>query len=205
MTVKVKICGVTTPQQAQMIERAGADAVGLVLYPPSPRAVTLQQSLEVKAALGPFCSSVALLVNSSAAEVDHVIKSLQPSLLQFHGDESAEFCQQFDYPYLRAIRVKPGEDVEKLIEGYYSARGLLFDAWDEQRFGGTGKQFDWKLLPKKTPAPLVLAGGLTAANVAGAVATVAPYAVDVSGGVEESAGFKCQEKVAAFIAAAKSA
>ena len=201
--VKVKICGITSAEHAAQAERAGADAVGVVLYPPSPRAVTLEQAVQVKSGLGPFVSCVALLVNSDRAAVERVIAQLQPSLLQFHGDESAEFCQQFDYPYIRAIRVKPGDNIEQLCEPYQRARGLLFDAWDAQRFGGTGRQFDWSLLPQNCPAPLILAGGLDSANVAAAVAAVAPYAVDVSGGVELSPGVKCPQQMAAFIAAAK--
>lgn len=201
--VKVKICGITSAAQAAMVDSAGADAVGLVLYPRSPRAVTLQQAIEVKSGLGPMVSSVALLVNSDSAAVDRVIEQLQPSLLQFHGDESAAFCEQFGYPYLRAVRVKPGDNIEERIAGYSSARGLLFDAWDEQRFGGTGKQFDWSLLPVHSPSPLILAGGLNPANVARAIDAVSPYAVDVSGGVESAPGVKCPLQVAAFIAAAK--
>lgn len=204
MAVKVKICGITSAAQAQMVAAAGADALGVVLYPPSPRAVTLERATEVAAASGPFCQLVALLVNSDRAAVEQVIERLRPGLLQFHGDETAEFCEQFNYPYIRAIRVRPGDDVEALASGYKSARGLLFDAWDERRFGGTGQQFDWSLLPANCPAPLILAGGLEPDNVAGAVASVAPYAVDVSGGVESAPGIKCPRRVAAFIAAAKS-
>lgn len=203
MTVRVKICGITSPEQAQMVERAGADALGVVLYPPSPRAVTLSAAVKIGAALGPFSQLVALLVNSSRVEVEQVIERLQPGLLQFHGDETPAFCEQFNYPYIRAIRVKPGDDIEALAASYPRARGLLFDAWDEHRFGGTGAQFDWSLLPTHCPAPLILAGGLNADNVAAAIAAVGPYAVDVSGGVELAPGDKCADQVAAFIAAAK--
>lgn len=203
MNCRVKICGITRVEDALAAEAAGADAVGLVFYSGSKRYVTAQQALAIKSALGPFVKTVALVVNASTDEIDHLLDAVRPDLIQFHGDETPEFCQQFSVPFIRAIRMHPELNIEQEIARYANASGFLFDAWDADQYGGTGKQFNWQRLPSARHFPLILAGGLTPANVAEAVAQVEPYAVDVSGGVELAPGIKDANKVQQFIAAAK--
>ena len=203
MNVKVKICGITSRSDALHAQSAGADALGLVLYEKSPRYVSLDKACEIRREIAPSTLCVALVVNADADFVTRVIDELKPDLLQFHGDESGEFCEQFAYPYLRAIRVRPGLDLRAEMAGYPSAEAFLCDAWQKDKYGGTGLRFDWALLSGLGDKPLVLAGGLDAENVATAVAQVAPCAVDVSGGVEAAPGVKDAEKVVAFICAAK--
>lgn len=196
---RVKICGITRIDDGLAAARAGADAIGLVFYGKSPRHVTLAQGRAIAAALPPFVTSVALFVDPSAAEVRAVLETVQPDLLQFHGDESPEFCRGFGRPYLKAVRVRPGLDLLQYAARFDSARGLLLDAFVEGEAGGTGQRFDWDLIPPDLPKPVVLAGGLGTANVAQAIRQVKPWAVDVSSGVEAGKGIKEATKVAAFM------
>ena len=203
MSVRVKICGITSPEQALMAQQAGADALGLVVYSKSSRYVDIQRAAEIRAVIGPETLAVVLLVNADEATVRQVIAQVQPDLIQFHGDESPEFCQQFDVPFIRAIRMREGLDIDAEVAAYRADAGFLFDAWSDDQYGGTGHQFDWSRLPGSRDYPLILAGGLTPDNVASSVSLVNPDMVDVSGGVESSPGVKDQHKVTDFIRNAK--
>ena len=204
MTVLVKICGITSVQQAQMVQAAGADMLGLVIYEKSPRYVNVQKAAEIRSAINAPALAVALLVNPAEALVKQVIEQVKPDYLQFHGDESPEFCHQFNYPFIRAIRMREGLDVNKEVDAYRAEGGFLFDAWSDALYGGTGHSFDWSRLPTSRDYRLILAGGLTPENVDAAVELVKPYMVDVSGGVESAPGIKDQGKVEEFIYRAKS-
>jgi len=203
MTVLVKICGITSVQQAQMVQSAGADALGLVVYEKSPRYVDVQKAAEIRAAISAPALAIALLVNPSEALVTQVIDQVKPDYLQFHGDETPEFCHQFNYPFIRAIRMRQGLDLNAEVAAYKAQGGFLFDAWSDDLYGGTGHSFDWSRLPASRDYQLILAGGLTAHNVGEAVGLIRPYMVDVSGGVESAPGVKDQVEVEAFIARAK--
>lgn len=199
---RIKVCGITRPEDGQACAALGADAIGLVFYPPSPRAVTVAQAQEVVAALPPFVTVVALFVDPTVEEVNHVLQTVPIDVLQFHGDEPAAFCRQFHRPYLKAVRVQPGLNLLHYASLYPDARALLTDAYQPGVPGGTGHRFDWSLLPESLPLPLILSGGLDPDNIALAVAQVKPAAVDVSSGVEAAKGIKDAAKVAAFIAGA---
>ena len=205
MSVQVKICGITNVEQALMVQQAGADALGLVIYSESSRYVSIEQAAEIRAVIKPQALAVALLVNAEAAFVEQVIKQVQPDLLQFHGDETPAFCQQFNFPFIRAIRMREGLDLNAEVAAYNAEGGFLFDAWSDKHYGGTGHQFDWTRLPQQRDFRLILAGGLRPDNVSQAVVEVKPQMVDVSGGVESSAGVKDPQKVASFITNAKQA
>jgi phosphoribosylanthranilate isomerase len=203
MTVRVKICGITTPEQAQMAQQSGADALGLVIYEKSPRYVTIEQAAKIRASMTNDSLAIALLVNPSEALVNQVIEQVKPDFIQFHGDETPEFCHQFNFPFIRAVRMCEGLDINAEVAAYKAQGGFLFDAWSDDLYGGTGHSFDWRRLPTTTDYQLILAGGLTADNVNKAVAMTKPYMVDVSGGVESSPGVKDPQKVKAFITEAK--
>jgi phosphoribosylanthranilate isomerase len=176
----------------------------LVFYPPSPRNVGVATAREILAALPPFVSRVGLFVNPEAVWVDQVLARCPLDVLQFHGDEPADFCASFSRPYLKALRLCGPCDLRPWQEQYASAQGLLLDKRDERVFGGSGQSFTWWHLPQESPA-LILAGGLTAENVATAVAIAQPYAVDVSSGVEISPGRKDRGKMERFVAQARGA
>lgn len=196
---RTKICGITRVEDAQAAVRSGADALGLVFYAKSPRHVTVQQAALLAAAIPPFVTVVGLFVNPSEEEVRNVLREVPLDVLQFHGEEEPEFCARFNRPYLKAIRVKDGVDLVQCAARYQGAQGLLLDAYIEGTHGGTGASFDWKLIPRNLPLPVVLSGGLHAGNVAEAIRQVTPYAVDVSSGVEAAKGIKDAAKIAAFI------
>ena len=198
---RIKICGLTRPQDAEQCAAAGADAIGLVFYPPSPRHVSLDQARAIVAALPPFVTVVALFVDPSVAEVEAVLHAVPVDVLQFHGEESPDFCRQFARPYLKAVRVRPSLDLLQYAAHYAGARGLLADAFVPGMAGGTGATFDWSLLPPNLPLPLILSGGLDPSNIAAAVAAVRPAAVDISSGVESAKGIKDPALMAAFIGA----
>ncbi|WP_404362391.1 phosphoribosylanthranilate isomerase [Marinobacter sp.] len=184
MRTRTKVCGITTRDHAVAAATAGADAIGLVFYGPSPRAVTLEVAADIARALPAFVNLVGLFVNPSPAEVKAVTEVVPLDLLQFHGDETPAFCEGFARRWIKAVRVQNREDIEAAFHTYHNASGILVDAWDPALYGGTGKGFDWSLIPSRRPVPLILAGGLNSDNVARAVAQVRPWAVDVSGGVE---------------------
>jgi phosphoribosylanthranilate isomerase len=203
MTVRVKICGITSSEQAQMAQQQGADALGLVIYEKSPRYVNLEQAAKIRASITSDCLAIVLLVNPSESLVKQVIEQVKPDFIQFHGDETPEFCHRFDFPFIRAVRMREGIDINDEVAAYSAEGGFLFDAWSDDLYGGTGHSFDWSRLPTTTDYQLILAGGLTAENVNQAVAMTKPYMVDVSGGVESSPGVKDPQKVEAFIKEAK--
>ena len=196
---RVKICGITRAEDALAAARGGADAIGLVFYPRSPRHVVIEQARQLADVLPPFVTVVGLFVDADAALVHEVLKSVPLDLLQFHGDESAQYCAQFGRPYLKAIRVSAGVDLLQCASDFHGAKGLLLDAHVEGIPGGTGISFDWALIPRQLPVPVILSGGLDAENVASAIEQVRPYAVDVSSGVESGKGIKDAAKIAAFI------
>jgi phosphoribosylanthranilate isomerase len=204
MRTRVKICGITRTQDARAAASLGADALGLVFYPPSPRFLSVERAREIRDAVPPFVQTVALFVNADAAQVAQVIGRVHPSLLQFHGEETPEFCAQFGVPYIKACRVTPGVDLLKYLRAFDSACGWLLDA-HVQEYGGVGASFDWSLVPGTLERPLVLSGGLTKDNVGQAVRRVRPWAVDVSTGVESAKGIKDAAKIAAFIAEVRNA
>ncbi len=196
---RIKICGITRAEDALAAARSGADAIGLVFYERSPRHVGIAQAAQLAAALPPFVTTVGLFVNADAAFVHEVLASVPLDLLQFHGDETPAYCEQFNKPYLKAIRVKAGVDLLQCASDFCSAKSLLLDAHAEGIPGGTGATFDWTLIPRQLPLPVILSGGLGAENVAAAIRQVRPYAVDVSSGVESAKGIKDAAKIAAFI------
>ena len=204
MQVKVKICGITTPDQAEMALEAGADALGIVLYKSSPRNVGFETAKLIRSVVKSNSLCVALLVNATETIVKSTIEELKPDLLQFHGNESPRFCHQFNYPFIRAVRIRHGMDIPSFIKGYKPEGGFLFDSWSPSSYGGTGITFDWSQVPDQRSFPLILAGGLTTENVGRAIATVSPDMVDVSGGVETSPGIKDPALVRQFITIAKS-
>ncbi|MDZ3825822.1 phosphoribosylanthranilate isomerase [Pseudomonas monsensis] len=203
--VRSKICGITRIEDALAAVEAGADAIGFVFYAKSPRAVSVQQARAIIRAMPPFVTTVGLFVNASRCELGEILDAVPLDLLQFHGDESAEACEEWRRPYIKALRVKAGDDIAAAVAAYPGASGVLLDTYVEGVPGGTGEAFDWSLIPPDLSKPLILAGGLTPENVADAVARVRPYAVDVSGGVEASKGIKDHAKIRAFIAAARKA
>ncbi len=199
MRTRVKICGITRVEDALAAVEHGCDAIGLVFYEKSPRCVQVQRAAEIVAALPPFVSAVGLFVNASAEQVGAVLAQVRLDVLQFHGEETPSYCSQFGVPYLKAVRVRPGTNLVQYAADYAGAKALLLDAFAEGAHGGTGQTFDWELIPAGLSRPIILAGGLTAANVAEAVRRVHPYGVDVSGGVEREKGIKDADKIAAFI------
>ena len=203
---RVKICGITRAADALAAAQAGADAIGLVFYARSPRAVTAEQAAEICAVLPPFVTTVGLFVDAPEAEVAAVLSRVPLDLLQFHGDETPAYCRSFDTPWIKALAMRDGLDVAASAAAYQGARGLLLDAWVPGVPGGTGEVFDWARIPDALPMPVVLAGGLTPDNVVQAIAQVRPWAVDVSGGVEARdasghalRGIKSAEAMKAFI------
>ncbi|WP_430869697.1 phosphoribosylanthranilate isomerase [Cupriavidus basilensis] len=216
---RVKICGLTREEDVRAAVDAGADAIGLVFYPGSPRFVEVARAAALAEAAGPFVSVVGLFVNAEADDVAHVAERVPLTLLQFHGDETPQACaqvaQRCRLPFLRAARVQPGLDLVEFADLYRDAAALLLDAFVEG-YGGGGHVFDWTLIPPAWLPPIhnptasaapriVLSGGLNAQNVAGAIERVRPYAVDVSSGVEAAKGVKDHARIAAFVRAVRSA
>jgi phosphoribosylanthranilate isomerase len=205
MTIPVKICGITRPEDALTAVRAGAHAIGLVFYARSPRHVTPERAAEIIRVLPPFITTVGLFVDARADEVNATFAVAPVEMLQFHGAETPEFCRQFKRPYVKAVRVKPGVDLLQYARDYHDARALLLDAYIEGLHGGSGAAFDWSLIPRGLPLPVILSGGLTPENVTDAVRRVRPSAVDVSSGVESGKGVKDARKIAAFIKGVRNA
>ena len=179
--------------------RSGCDAIGLVFYEQSPRHVTAARAAEIVAALPPFVTTVGLFVDAPDRSVAEILDRVRLNLLQFHGDEPAEFCERFNRPYMKAVRVRAGTNLLQYATRYASASALLLDAYQDGVPGGTGRTFDWSLIPPQMTLPLVLAGGLNPDNVAEAIRMTRPYAVDVSGGVEREKGIKDAARIAAFM------
>ena len=197
---RAKVCGITSVNDAKMTQSAGADALGLVFYEPSPRNVSIDLAKEIAYSVGPFISLVGLFVNASSDYVNQVLDSVPLHLLQFHGDESVRECEQYHRPYIKAIRMKDDVDIHQSISEYVSASGFLLDTYRKGIPGGTGEIFDWDKVPQNAEKPIIVAGGLTPDNVSEAITQTLPYGVDVSGGVELSPGVKDAKKVQEFIA-----
>jgi phosphoribosylanthranilate isomerase len=204
MSVKVKICGITNASDALAAADAGADALGFMFYERSPRHVSIRQAAEIVRELSPFIIKTGVFVDAPEDTVMRAIGDCGLNLLQFHGNESPEYCTQFGLMSMKAFRIRDAESLKALPD--YPTEAWLLDAFVADKLGGTGEKFNWELAieAKKLGRPIFLAGGLTPANVAEAVRTVLPYAVDVSSGVEASPGKKDHGKVREFIAAAKS-
>jgi len=203
MNTRVKICGITRPEDALAAAAAGADAIGLV-FAESPRQISPEQGRAIVATLPPFIKVVGLFVDAPPDQVRDVLRVVPLDLLQFHGRETPEACRGHGRPYIKAITMKDGMDVASEVRRYADAAGVLLDAYHPEKAGGSGQTFDWSRVPPETGKPVILAGGLTPENVAAAVRAVRPYAVDVSSGVERSKGIKDADKIAAFIRNAKS-
>ena len=204
MKSRIKICGLTRLEDLHAAVKAGADAIGLVFYAPSPRYVDLKTAAELARSVPPFVTIVGLFVNADPAQVRETLAAVPIHLLQFHGDEDENYCRQFDRPYLKAARVKPEMDLVQYAAGFPSAQAILLDAFVDG-YGGGGKVFDWTLIPADLAVPIVLSGGLDAGNVAEAIVRVRPAAVDVSSGVEAAKGIKDAEKIRAFVSAVRAA
>lgn len=204
MTTRIKMCGITRPQDMQAAVDAGADAVGLVFYPHSPRFVSTEQAVRLAQCVPPFVTIVGLFVNAEAQLVREVLATVPIHLLQFHGDEDDVYCRQFDRPFIKAVRVKPGMELYEAIASFPSAQAILLDAFVDG-YGGGGKIFDWTLIPDQPGKPIILSGGLDADNVTAAVRRVRPAAVDVSSGIEVAKGIKDAAKMQAFVTAVRGA
>lgn len=198
-STRVKICGITSVEDALAVVQAGADALGLVFYGASPRAVSISQARQIALSVGPFIVTTGLFVDAEPAFVEAVLKDVPLQLLQFHGNESQDYCSLFQRPYIKALRMRPELDVIESIESYSNASGILLDAYRPGVPGGTGETFDWGRVPQLSNKPIVLAGGLSPENVEDAIRATSVYGVDVSGGVELSPGKKDHSKITSFI------
>lgn len=205
MRTRIKVCGITHPADAEACALAGVDAIGLNFYPGSSRYVSIDAARAIAASLPPFLITVALFVDAEQAIVERVLESFPVDLLQFHGDETPEFCEGFGKPFLKAARVRPDTDLLQYASRYGCARGLLLDSYRAGSPGGTGECFDWSLIPPALPLPLVLSGGLRPENVESAVRQVRPWAVDVSSGVEVSRSRKDAALIRAFVESVRNA
>ncbi|MBT5429049.1 MAG: phosphoribosylanthranilate isomerase [Rhodospirillaceae bacterium] len=205
MIVKIKICGITNFEDALNASRLGADALGFVFVENSPRYIKPHDAAHIINKLPPFINKVGLFVDPSKQEVEDAARIANFDLLQFHGDESEGFCNQFNLPYIKAISVKTDVNLLEYSRKYASASALLLDAYSEEARGGTGKTFDWNLIPKEGSIPLIVAGGLNSENIADLLRQVMPYAVDVSGGVEISKRQKDCKKMEDFILGVRNA
>ncbi|MBS0423464.1 MAG: phosphoribosylanthranilate isomerase [Proteobacteria bacterium] len=203
MSVRVKVCGITRNEDAIAAVQCGADAIGFVFWPHSARYIDADSARRIVEVIQPFVCTVGVYVDPDAAWVEKTAQAAKLSLLQFHGDESPEFCNQFSQPYIKAIRVKADTDLLQYAERYRTAKGLLLDTYAANVPGGTGHIFDWQLIPQQLPLPLILSGGLNPDNVADAIKQTKPWAVDVSSGVEASKGIKDKKKIIAFMQGVK--
>lgn len=196
---RVKFCGITRSDDARQAARLGADAIGLVFYPPSPRSIDIEQARAVVAALPAMVTTVGVFVNPSHEELEAVLARVPLDLVQFHGDETPQECARSPRPWMKAIAMRDGVDLVECAKRYVDARALLLDTFSVEVKGGTGRTFDWARVPGNLAMPIVLAGGLNAGNVANAVHAVHPLAVDASGGVESAPGIKDHSKMEAFM------
>ncbi len=197
LPVKIKICGVTSPETAVHAMNAGADAIGLMFYPPSKRNLTIEQAVSINRVIRPFVSQVGVVVNPQRSSLTAILDSVHLDYIQFHGDEPAEFCRSFGLPYIKAVRVGQTLDLSLIEDQYPDARAILLDSQADGVYGGSGQSFDWGAVQFPGRKPVVLAGGLTPGNVGQAISVVRPYAVDVSSGVETD-GRKDLQKITRF-------
>ncbi len=196
---RIKICGITRVEDARAAVSLGVDALGLVFYPPSARCLDVDRAREIARAVPPFVTRVALFVNECDETIRRVLDAVPVDCLQFHGEETEAQCRRYGRPYVKAARMKRGVDLLECARSFASAQGLLLDS-HVPGYGGAGRAFDWSLIPRDLPVPIILSGGLDASNVARAVRMVRPWAVDVSSGVEVAKGIKDERRMAEFIA-----
>ena len=202
--MKIKICGLTDPENSKQIASLDIHAIGLVFFNESPRAVSIEQANEIIQEIPPFINKVGLFVNANSNFVDQVLNSVNIDTIQFHGDESSSDCSQFQMPFIKAIRMREGTNLLSQAEEFSSASGLLLDSFEEDSYGGTGKSFDWNLIKNNLDLPIILAGGLNKDNVISAIEKTQPYAIDISSGVETEKGIKDIEKTKEIIEIVKS-
>lgn len=205
MHVRIKICGITRVEHAHWAIDAGADAIGLVFYPPSPRVVDIEQAREIVAEVSPFVSVVGVFANQGTDDVGRIVENVRLDLLQFHGDETPQLCESFNRPWLKGIRMHPDLVLAGHMSRYSAARGVLVDSWKSGTMGGTGSAFDWQRLKTVDRQKLVLAGGLDASNVSEAITQVRPAGIDISSGVEVEPGVKSKELIDGFMQSARAA
>ena len=199
MYTRIKMCGMKTVEETRLAIEHGVHALGLNFFAPSPRYIDVNQAQAIRAIVPPFVSLVGVFVNHSATEVNAIRRALDLDVLQFHGDESAEFCAQFNQAYIKAIRVQAGMDVGAACDAYPSAAMILLDTYHKGLYGGTGDVFDWQQIPKDLMRRVMLAGGLSLENVGQAIQTIHPYALDVCGGIETEKGVKDPQKIIALM------
>jgi phosphoribosylanthranilate isomerase len=199
MRTRVKICGITRLEDASMVVACGADALGLVFYPQSPRYIDPAHARSIALAVKPFITVTGLFVDAVPDTIESTLAAVPLALLQFHGRENNAECASFGLPFIKSVAMQAGVDLFAVKDAYPDAAGFLLDTWQPQTRGGGGKTFDWNEIPAQAGRPLILAGGLTPDNVATAIHTVRPYAVDVSSGVETAPGTKSAGKIAAFM------
>lgn len=199
MKPKIKICGITQVDIARAFADLPIDAIGLVFYEKSPRFVDIKLASRIIAVLPPFINRVGLFVNAKPKFIHQIINAVPLDTLQFHGDETPSQCSQYPLPFLRALRIQSGTNLSQLAQNYHQASGLVLDTHCKKKFGGTGTSFDWSLAQANLPLPIILAGGLTPANVTQAITQVKPYGVDVSSGVEMQKGIKDLDKIKQFV------
>lgn len=206
MRTRIKICGITRSEDGEAAVRCGADALGFLFWEPSPRYIAPARAKAIVHAAGPLVATVGVFVNPSRDAVEQAIAESGISMLQFHGEETADFCASFGRPYIKAFKVGQQPDLLKSAESFVTAAGWLFDAFDAKQVGGTGATFDWTLIPGNLARPLVLSGGLDVDNIGTAIRRLCPFAVDVSSGVETGGkGIKDAAKINAFIQGVRSA
>ena len=205
MHTRIKICGLTRVQDAVAACNFGADAIGLVFYPPSSRNITVEQASEILRGVPPFVTVVGLFLNAQQSVVEKILQRLPLSMLQFHGTESPEYCESFQIPYIKSVAMKSVVNVHEYTAEYASARGFLLDSNLAGAAGGSGETFDWSAIPAKLASPVILAGGLDKGNVNQAVVNVKPAAVDVSSGVESAPGIKDHSLMHEFISQVRDA
>ena len=203
MRTRLKICGITRPQDADQVVAVGADGLGLIFYPPSPRYVDITAAAAIAAQVPPLTDVIAVFVNPSAEQVDRVLQRVAVNALQFHGDESAAFCNSFGVPYIKTVRVSDQDSLVARCVGHPDAGAELRDTHDAALYGGTGRSFPWRLAREVEQVPVILAGGLTEQTVSKAIRVSGAYAVDVSSGVESSPGIKDANKIARFARAVR--
>ena len=196
---RVKICGITNIEDAKVAEDAGAYAIGLVFYKNSPRYIDISKAKEIVENVTPLLNCVGLFVDADKAYINNILEQVNLDILQFHGQESEQACALYNKPYIKAIRMNEEINLLEEVKEYFSAKALLLDTYVEGILGGTGKVFDWNMIPRNLEKPIILAGGLNVDNVKDAINKVNPYAVDVSGGVEIEQGKKDPDKIKEFI------
>ena len=197
--VRIKMCGMTRAEDISYAVALGVDAIGVIFYDKSPRFVAVNDAKELLKDLPAFVDVVAVFVNPTVSDVSLVLSELPIASLQFHGEESPDFCGQFGRPYIKALPAVSAEYISKAIHTYSTAQAILLDTPADALRGGSGKTFDWGVIPRDLPKPLILAGGLSPENVRDAVNLCEPYAVDVCSGVEASQGIKDKEKMNRFV------